>query len=1123
MFRQVNTRQSFPDMENSVNEFWKKNDIFKKSIINRSAKDSYVFYDGPPFITGTPHYGTLLSRIAKDVVPRYWTMKGKRVERQWGWDCHGLPIETKVEKKLDIKNRREIESYGVGRFIDECYKYTREVSSEWKWYKEKVGQWVDFDNSYKTMDQSYMESVMWVFKQLMDKGHIYEGTRVSLYCNRCGTPVSNFEIAMDNSYSEMEDPAVTVKFPITTEGEFKGISVLAWTTTPWTLPSNRALVVDPDETYVVAEVQVETGVDKVILAKKRVATVLKDKANTIIKEFKGIDLIGLKYEPPFSFFSGSDKEWQIYSFPGMVTMEEGTGVVHSAVGFGEIDSEMGKEYGLTIAMSIDDQGKFVDKVAPYKGIYIKDADPLIVEDLKKAQLLFHSEKIMHRYPFCYRCATPLIYKTQPSWFINVQALKPQLLENNEWINWVPDHLKDGRFKKGIEMAPDWGISRTRYWATPMPVWQKMEDGKVVERKVAGSRDEIRELSVDPITKISFLVKGSDFNTNADEKVELFLADKKELAEISKQVLEKEKVDSISYADEGLLEDAFHEYVLGIQTKFAQFLMSNIGKNLEVVTDPETLAIIRHTSERYILKEVFAMDYPINQPFVMFFNKAELMDLHRPKIDNIKLKGKTGELTRVAEVLDVWMDSASMPYACKHYPFEHKEEFEAAFPADFVVEYIAQTRAWFYVMHVISTALFNKNSFKNIVTTGVLSGNDGRKMSKSYGNYPDPKATILKYGAEPLRLFLMGSRIMVGEDINFDEEGLKEQVKTIILPLWNSYSFLTTYANMKGWNPREELARNGRRDPANKTQWDHIPFETVDNKLDQWIIAKLQLTIRDFRAGMDEYNIPSAVKVIPAFIDDLSKWFIRRSRNRFASGEQSAFDTMYYVLVEFTKLMAPFTPFISEELYQNLVNEALPNQIESVHLCDLPEYDAKFLEAAGDMLGQMDTVKDIVTLGQSLRVDNGLKVRQPLAEIQVKAIEITDWMKALIMDELNIKQVTSVAEIIDDKGWINGENTEKGLKITINTNLTDEMKQEGTVRELIRAIQNMRKKAGLQMGDKVAFEISTDDNFTYTAIENNVDMLRDGINASQLSFQKGKDKDAAVLNINKLEVYVKLIK
>jgi len=634
---------------------------------------------------------------------------------------------------------------------------------------------------------------------------------------------------------------------------------------------------------------------------------------------------------------------------------------------------------------------------------------------------------------------------------------------------------------------------------------------------------LRALSIDPLTKVHFLLEGSTLKTDAEKTSELKLSDLKELEEIKSEMIGKYKIGTFEDATEDQLQEAFYEYVLALKGKLSEFLMQNMGKNLEVKTDVNTLTMIRHIAERYSLKEVFAMSYPINQPFVMFFNKADLMDLHRPKIDEIRLKGKTGELTRIKEVLDVWMDSASMPYACKHYPFEHKEEFEANYPADFVVEYIAQTRAWFYVMHVMSTALFNKHSFKNIITTGVMAGSDGRKMSKSYGNYPDPKATILKYGAEPLRLYLMGSRIMVGEDINFEEEGLKDQVKTIILPLWNSYSFLVTYANMKSWEPTEDLARNNRKDPRNTTTWDHIPYEKIDNKLDQWIIAKLQLAIRDYKAGMEEYNIPSAVKVIPAFIDDLSKWYIRRSRNRFANGEKSAFDTLYYVIVEFAKLMAPVTPFLSEEIYQNLVSERIPDQIESVHLCDFPAYDLNFLDNSEDVLTKMEEVQKIVTLGQSIRVDNSLKVRQPLPEIQVENRLLEDWMKALISEELNIKAVNTVGKIIDADGWIDAKSEDDGLKTSINTNLSDEMKYEGIVREIIRGVQNIRKKDGLQMGDKIAVEIAADDEFVVQAIGNNTDMLSAGINASQLTFNKGTIDGGKQINVNKSIVYVKLVK
>ncbi len=689
MFKPVDPKQNFPQLEDKITQFWKANNIFQKSVQNRDVQSRYIFYDGPPFITGTPHYGSLLPSIAKDVIPRFHTMRGKRVERVWGWDCHGLPIENKVEKKLEIKNRREIEKFGIQRFIDECYNYTRSTSAEWQWYIDKIGRWVDMDNAYRTMDQNYMETVMWVFKELYEKDFVYKGVRTSLFCTRCGTPVSNFEISMDNSYADMEDPAVTIKFPITTPGRFQGNSLLAWTTTPWTLPSNKALVVDPKETYVQAKTQrltieleqawlinclpenlkklnkseitqayledyidengisprdarvrriddkyeftvkyyagsaKETGqlIEKtksiskeeyieliktskakivktryyypledgliaeidvyrnqyeginivevefsslkklesfikpewfghevtdcnacwpkyivdhtqeelikeltdyrqpdhsyeenaqteiVILAKKRVEYALEGIDFEIISEFKGKELLNLQYLPPFNYFMTEKGEHRVYGFKDMVHMEEGTGIVHSAPGFGDIDTEMGQEYGLTIAMSIDDEGKYLPIVPDYKGIYIKEADPLILDELKQKELLFKTERIVHRYPYCWRCETPLIHKAQPSWFININKLRQRMLDNNEFINWVPKHLKHGRFKKGIEVAPDWGVSRTRYWATPMPVWQREVDGRIVETVVIGSRDELRNKSIQPITKITFVRHG----------------------------------------------------------------------------------------------------------------------------------------------------------------------------------------------------------------------------------------------------------------------------------------------------------------------------------------------------------------------------------------------------------------------------------------------------------------------------------------------------------------------------------------------------------------------------------------------------------------------------------------
>ncbi|MBN1331502.1 class I tRNA ligase family protein [Candidatus Dojkabacteria bacterium] len=1168
IFKPVDPRAKFPALEDAITKFWKENKIFEKSIEIRPVSDKYVFYDGPPFITGMPHYGHLLGSIAKDVVPRYWTMNGKRIERVWGWDCHGLPIENKVEEKIGLKNRRDIEKFGIENFVKECYKYTEETSAEWKWYIDKIGRWVDMDQAYRTMDQDYMETVIWVFKQLWDKRLVYQGTRVSLFCTRCGTPVSNFEIAMDNSYEDMEDPAVTVKFPLKdVEGtKFEGASILAWTTTPWTLPSNRALVVDENEDYVLVNVQkleielekcwlikelpkdltkqkssqitqayLENFVDekgikpkqarirkldnkytftlkyfagseeekgqlvekieeitkekyielikqatkkvvktryyypldekfvaeidiyannleglnvvevefpsikaeqefvvpewfgkevtesegvcppkiaemsfsdvveinnnfsqpehhyeesvqthRVILAKKRVGAVLKDLDYQIMEEFKGKELVGLSYSAPFDYYPANDKELKVYSYEGMVTMDEGTGIVHSAPGFGEIDTEMGNHYGLQTMFAVNDEGKFQPEVKDYAGMYIKDADPKIIADLFNRDLMFKAERIVHRYPYCYRCHTPLIQKAQPSWFVDIQSMKKDMLKNNENTNWVPDHLKEGRFAKGIEQAPDWGISRSRYWATPMPVWKCEKEG-CDHMQVFGSRAEIEEKS--------------------GQKIENF---------------------------------------------------------------------------------------------------------HRPYIDEITMPCEKcgGVMKRIPEVLDVWMDSGSMPYAERHYPFENKEDFEANYPADYIVEYVGQTRAWFYTMHVISTGLFNSESFKNVIGTGVMAGTDGRKMSKTYGNYPDPKGVLETYGAEAMRMYFMGSSIMVGEDMNISEDEFKEQVKAFLLPFWNSYSFFVTYANIHNWRPRADLVQVDGK----------VPFDQFSNKLDQWIAAKLQLVIRNIRESMEAYNIPAAVRELPEFVNILSKWYIRRSRDRFNAGDSQAMETLYYILIEFAKAAAPFIPFLTEEIWQNLIVNELKEQPESIHLADYPKDDISFAEKSAMMMKQMDAVREIVGLGQAVRVEKGIKVRQPLAEMEInldiqgqRDYEIEDWMKELIAEELNIKVIDEDNAPSQAEGWEYRESPSGQVQISINTNLTDILFREGIYRELVRFIQARRKKDGLNVEEKIKINITTEAADLLIAIDEYKEQLIQTTNAVDINVNKARTKTGLKLN------------
>ena len=909
-FKQVSAKLNIPEMEQKISQFWKEKKIFEKSVENRSKDNRYSFYDGPPFITGLPHYGHLLSSIAKDIVPRYQTMKGKRVKRVWGWDCHGLPIEEKTEKKLGLKNKKDIEKIGIREFINQCRTYVSETSAEWEWYIDQIARWVDFKNAYKTMDLDYMESVIWAFKKVYDKGLIYQGFKTLLYCTRCGTPVSKFEIAMDDSYAEMQDPAVTIEFPITSKGKFKGKQILAWTTTPWTLPANRGLVVDQDEIYVEFESQVPGNI--YIIAEKRIKSVLGDDGYKILRKFKGKELIGLNYQAPYDYASTNENDLKIYSYEGMVNMEEGTGVVHSAPGFGEIDTQMGKNYNLTLMDNIDNEGKFLPEVKDFKGVYVKDADPLIIQDLEKKDLLFKQEIITHRYPFCHRCETPLIYRAVKAWFVNIQKLKKDMLRLNKNIHWAPEHFKEGRFKYTIETAPDWCISRTRYWATIMPIW-KCEGCE--EIKVVGSVKEIEENSIE---------------------------------------------------------------------------------------------------------------------------KVKITDLHRTGVDNIKFKCEkcSAEMKRIPEVLDCWFESGSMPYAEWHYPFENKQAFENSFPADYIIEYVGQVRAWFYYLHALSTILFDSNCFKNVVVTGTMAGTDGRKMSKSYGNYPDSKEMLKMYGGDALRLYLMGSKIMSGRDINITKGNeLLDQIKTVLLPLWNCYKFFISFANLAKWEPDEKILQS-------------------KNILDQWIVSRTNQFHSEFSENMDKYYIPSATLLVQGFLEDLSKWYIRRSRERLKSGDKLALSTLYWVLVKSVKTMAPLIPFITEEIYQNLVQEK-----ESIHLELWPKQE----KINQKLLDEMNVVRDICSLGHAIRKQAGVKARQPLASLKLKVksekLKIEKELLNLIKDELNVKKAEFTDKIEQKDDW--AVKKDNNIEIALNLELSTELKEEGMVREITRQIQKMRKQAGYE--------------------------------------------------------------
>ncbi len=971
-FKKVDERVNFPQMEDRITAFWKEHDIFQKSVDQRPDDDRYKFVDGPPFVTGNPHYGSLLPSIAKDVIPRYWTMKGKKVRRVWGWDCHGLPIEEKVNKKLGIKSSAEIENrVGVDAYIDACKEYIKTCTSDWRWYIDKIGRWVDMDHAYYTMSTEYMESVIWGFKQIYDKGLIYKGKRVSMFSTDTSTPVSQFEVAMDaDNYKDVEDLSVFVKFPLQEKNPFnktEPVYMVAWTTTPWTIPANFALAVNEKADYCLVKYIGEYF----IVAKDRVAYTFgvhdnevgtePDMAVQICDTFKGKKLDGLAYEPVYTFFEDKKQENDFHVYiSDDVVLDEGTGVLHIAPAFGEVDFNFGLKHELSAIPDIDEAGKMT--LDPWVGIYLRDASPLVAEDMQQKERLLRSLPYTHRLPF-YRGENPLIYMAQDAYFINIQKIKDRMLELNQELNWIPEYIKDGRFAQTVATSPDWCISRNRFWATIMPIWVNEDGDEIVIGSIA------------------------------------------ELLTYTDQVSKKEVNGKVSY---------FFE----------------------------------------------------NKPF----------DLHKDVGDKIVLKKDGKEYHRVPEVLDCWMDSGSVPFAEYHYPFENKEVYEQSGPADYIIEYIGQVRAWFNVLLRLSTIIFDDTAFKNVICTGVLAGNDGRKMSKSYGNYPDPKEVLEHIGGEALRLYMMGSPIMVGDDMNWSDELLKEQIKNVLLPIWNTYKYLVIYANVHNWTPKTTAY-------------------TSSNPLDIWVREYMLMISKEYASRLEAYNIPSSVKLAQEAIDGISSWFIRRSRERFAEGDTDALQTLYAVMVQYAKTFAPQMPFLTEEIYQNLVVGAgLKEAKESVHLEFYPdttkEINTKILES-------MAIVRKLSSLGQSIRVTNSLKVRQPLASAIVPIKD--EDMQEIIKDELNVKEVIYSQNGKVAEGFVTQSEDGEAMHlfVTLDTRITPELKEEGMLREIIRYIQSMRKDENLKMDDKIHLVYFSDNQELTDLVAKNSMILQKAVNASSV--------------------------
>lgn len=1151
--------------EEKVLEFWRENKIFEKSLSKKAPKGNYVFYDGPPFATGTPHYGHILGSTVKDVIGRYQTMRGYSVPRRWGWDCHGLPIENIVEKDLNISGKIEIEELGVDKFVEHARSKVLTYVAEWKKTINRVGRWVDFENSYKTMDNTFIESVWWALGELNKKDLLYEGVRVLAYCPRCETPIANSEIAMDNSYKNISDISVYVKFELKDE---PGTYLLAWTTTPWTLPGNTAIAINKEIVYA----KVKVADDVLILAKETLQNVLKDKEYSVLGEVKGQDLIGKKYKPVFPYYENSEiaknsNIWKIWH-ADFVTLDKGTGIAHEAPAFGEDDMNLAKQNSIPWIIHVDETGRFKNEVTDFAGMKVKPksdekdghqkADVEVIKYLAKNNTLFAKEKILHPYPHCYRCETPLLYYALPSWFVNIQKTKSKLLEDAKSMNWIPAHLKDGRFKHTMESAPDWTISRNRYWASPLPFW-KSKFGKVIfvngvedlknKMKKSGNkyfamRHGQAESNVDGIVSSSqknfpLTEEGirqakemcSQLTLN-NEKIDLLIssdvARAKETAEIAasecnidkNNIIFDERLREINFGSyEGKTIEEYRAFFPSLKERFykmpegAENFLQVKNRVTEFLYDIEkkyqnkNILIVSHEAPIWLLfagalgldvdgalkltekkEETFIKNGEILKlDFSPLPHNANYeLDLHRPYIDQIILVDENGEeYKRIPEVIDCWFESGSMPFAQDHYPFENSDWKNKDFPSGFVAEYIAQTRTWFYYTHVISSILFNHAPFENVVTTGTVLAEDGQKMSKSKNNFPDPHILFDKYGVDPLRFYLMSGPLMKGEDINFSEKSVQEISSKIIGRLFNVFSFYELYRD-------KSLEINSR--------------PKVNNILDKWIMFRLDQTIDEVSLGMKKYDMALATHPFEMFIEDLSTWYLRRSRERIKNGEAEAKFTLYFVLKTLAKLMAPFTPFMAEDIWLKLKNE---NDEDSVHLENWPvKKFTIFPFIKPKVLEKMGTVRNLVTLGLEARQRAGIKVRQPLNKLEIVAEKLSDEYIEIIKDELNIKNINYIMKV------------NLGLnKVNLDTNITPELQSEGHYRELARALQDMRKKIGLTPSDVIELSFETNDAGKKLIQKFEADMKKTVL-VSKIEF---KENDGEEVKVDELVFKVKIDK
>jgi len=972
----VAAQPSFPAVERDVLAFWETDATFEASVARREGCDEFVFYDGPPFANGLPHYGHLLTGFVKDAIPRYRTMRGQQVHRRFGWDCHGLPAEVVAEKELGISGHPAITKFGIDKFNDACRSSVLRFTDDWHRYVTRQARWVDFENGYKTLDTPYMESVMWAFKTLWEKGLVYEGFRVLAYCWRCETPLSNTETRMDDVYRDRQDPAITVQFKLDS-----GEHILAWTTTPWTLPSNLALAVGADIDYAVMEATLNGEVERYILAESRLGAYAKELAGAVqVGTLSGADLVGRRYQPLFPFFADTENAFHVLA-ADFVSTEDGTGVVHMAPGFGEDDQIVCNAVGIPTVCPMDEHGRFTAEVPPFAGVHVFDSNADIIKDLKARGLVVRHDSYQHSYPHCWRCAEPLVYRAISSWFVQVTAFRDRMVELNQQIRWVPEHVKEGSFGKWIANARDWSISRNRFWGSPIPVWRS-DNPEYPRVDVYGSIAELER----------------DFGVT-------------------------------------------------------------------------------------------------------------ITDLHRPLVDELVRPNPddpTGAsmMRRVSQVLDCWFESGSMPFAQVHYPFENRDWFDTHNPGDFIVEYIGQTRGWFYTLHVLATALFDRPSFRTCVSHGIVQGDDGQKMSKSLNNYADPMAVFDTYGSDAMRWHLLSSPILRGNDMIVAEEGSRDAVRHVMLPIWNSWYFLSLYAN------------------AAKTQGTFRTDST--DVLDRYILAKTHDLLASLTATMDEYDLYAACASVRSFLDALTNWYVRRSRDRFWAGDQAAIDTLHTVLSLLCRALAPLLPLTTEAVYQPLTGE------RSVHLTDWPTTESVPADAA--LVEAMDLARDVCSSTLRLRKAHQLRVRQPLAtlrvavagsdrltpfreliadEVNVKSVELTDDVASVATFDLQVipaglgprlgDKTQQVIKAVKTGDWqqsddgvvaggikllageyalklvVQGEGAStpmstNGGVVVLDTELTAELTAEGVTRDLVRLVQQARRDAGLQVSDRIALTL-----------------------------------------------------